>query len=102
MNSVSWPLTVTPTTVTRRRGRVRLIPHWIPTGSDVKGKCVEASGTAASCRQRATRRERRAASSLHPIIRRFLRDDDVVDVAFAKARRADADEAGLSLESGDV
>src|SRR5919108_3060717 len=34
----------------------------------------------------------------HTIVRRFLRDDDIVDVALAQSRRRDANEPALFLE----
>src|SRR5262245_5602865 len=45
---------------------------------------------------------RRLRVLLHPIVRRFLRDDDVVHVAFAQPCGAHANELRVALQRRDV
>src|SRR5262249_29830180 len=44
----------------------------------------------------------RPGASVEPVVRSFLRDDHVVDVAFPESRRRDPDETGLPAEGRHV
>ena len=57
---------------------------------------------AARSRRRRQAAARTAARLLEPVVRRFLRDDDVVDMALLEPGGGDLDEAGPGLELADA
>src|SRR5512144_886180 len=65
------------------KSRMRIFSEWMSTGSSAGGR-------------------REGARSVRAVVRRFLLDDHVVDVALLEPRRGDPDEPRLHAQLADV
>src|SRR5713101_728580 len=70
--------------------------HWPEVISDRHRECGRASETSGGRARR--RKNQKRLASLHPVVRGFARDDDVVNVALAQARSGYAQKARLLAE----